>query len=212
MSATITDAPSSTKSRTVASPMPLAPPVINATLPLRRVMPASALHEPQGARHGFEMVRRVSEVEPRGENALVIEMQRMLLAEADGAQELMGAARHRLRGPARIGLGHGHVGSALVTLLHPPGRDVDEIARRLDVAEEIGAGVLDRLKRPQRPSELAPTSRVVDAELEDALGAADHLRGAGEGAGVQRGTETFPATAGLAEEILVLQVYSGENH
>src|SRR5436190_11098700 len=212
MSATITDAPSSTKSRAVASPMPLAPPVINATLPLRRVMPASALHEPQGTRHGFEMVRRVSKVEPGGENALVVEMQRMLLAEADGAQKLMGAARHRLRSPARIGLGHGHVGDALVTLLHSPGSAVDEIARRVDVAEEIGAGVLDRLKRSEGPAELAATLRMINAELEEPLGAADHLSRASEGAGLQRRTETLPPAALLTEEIFALQAYPREDH
>src|SRR6266545_6005228 len=212
MSATITDAPSSTKSRTVASPMPLAPPVINATLPLRRVMPPSALHEPHGARHGFEVVRRVSEVEPGREDALVVEVQRMLLAEADGAQELMRAARHALRGPARIGLGHGHVGLVLAPLLHFPGRAIDEVAGRLHIAEEIGAGVLDGLERSERPAELAAASGVVDAELEDPLGAADHLRRAGERARPERRAETFPGVARFAEEIVAPHFHTGEDH
>src|SRR6266536_1928485 len=212
MSATMTDAPSSTKSRTVASPMPLAPPVINATLPLRRVMPPSALHEPHGARHGFEMVRRVSEVEPGRKDALVVEVQGMLVAEADGAQELMRAARHGLRGPARIGLGHGQVGLVFPALLHFPGRAVDQVAGRLHIAEEIGAGVLDGLERSERPAELATASGVVDAELEDPLGAADHLRRAGERARPERRAEAFPGAARLTEEIAVPHLHAGEDH
>src|SRR5215471_11068508 len=255
MSATITEAPSSTKSRTVASPMPLEPPVISATLPLRRLMPSSvlvrlqrvlatrhvspqsagpscepdeargtpqpeayvgirrglrptenvafraeprggearaesiwrsqvgpALREPHGARHGLEMVRRVAEVEGGGHDALVEEMERMLLTEADGAQELVRLARDGLRGASHVGLGDGDRGGGVPARVDPRGRAVDKAASRLHVAQEIGAGVLNGLKRPERAPELLASLRVLHGDVEDALGAAHHLGGAREGA------------------------------
>src|SRR6266498_603601 len=124
----------------------------------------------------------------------------------------MRAARHGLRGPARIGLGHGQVGLVFPALLHFPGRAVDQVAGRLHIAEEIGAGVLDGLERSERPAELATASGVVDAELEDPLGAADHLRRAGERARPERRAEAFPGAARLTEEIVVPHLHAGEDH
>src|SRR5262249_24020743 len=104
---------------------------------------SSVLREPHGARHGLEMVRRVAEVEGGGHDALVEEMQRMLLTEADGAQELVRLARDGLRAASRVGLGDGDRGGSVPARVDPCGRAVDEAARRLYVAQEIGAGVLD---------------------------------------------------------------------
>ena len=53
------------------------------------------------------MVRGVTEIEGRGQDALVKEVERMLFTEADGAQELVRPSGHRLTGRAGIGLGHG---------------------------------------------------------------------------------------------------------
>src|SRR5215467_13361009 len=193
MSATITEAPSSTKSRTVDSPMPLEPPVISATLPLRRAMPSSVLGEPHGVRHGLEMVRRVAEVEGGGHDALVEEMKRMLLTEADGPQELMRLARDGLRAASRVGLGDGDRGGGVPARVDPRGRAVDEAARRLHVAQEIGAGVLDGLERAERAPELLASLRVLHGDVQNALGAAHHLGRARKGARLQRGTECVPS-------------------
>src|SRR5215468_2106243 len=210
MSATITEAPSSTKRRTVASPMPLEPPVISATLPLSRVMPSSVLGEPHGARHGLEMVRRVAEVEGGGHDALVKEMQRVLLAEADGAQELVRLARDGLRGAARVGLGHRDLGRSVPARVDRRGCAVDEAARRLYVAQEIGAGVLDGLERSERTPELLAPLRVLHGDVEDALGATHHLGGARESAGLERRAERVPSTSRSAEEILRPQLHACE--
>src|SRR5215468_5332647 len=270
MSATITEAPSSTKSRTVASPMPLEPPVISATLPLRRAMPSSvlvrlqrvlatrhvfpqsagpncepdeargrpqpeayvgirrglrptenevwrsqvgpALREPHGARHGLEMVRRVAEVKGGGHDALVEEMQGVLLTEADGAQELVRLARDGLRAASRVGLGHGNLGVGVPAHVDPRGRAINETACRLHVAQEIGAGVLDGLKRPERAPELLASLRVLHGDVKDALGAAHHLGGAGEGARLERGAQRFPSASRRAEEILRPQLCSRKIH
>src|SRR5215470_6434050 len=212
MSATITEAPSSTKSRTVDSPMPLEPPVISATLPLRRAMPSSVLGEPHGVRHGLEMVRRVAEIEGGGHDALVEKMERMLLTEADGAQKLMRLARDGLRAASRVGLGDGDRGGGVPARVDPRGRPVDKAASRLHVAQEIGAGVLNGLKRPERASELLAPLRVLYRNVEDALGAANHLAGAREGPRLERGAQRLPSASRRAEEILRAQLHPREAH
>src|SRR5262249_2661226 len=128
---------------------------------------SSALCEPHGARHDLEMVRLVSEVEAGREDALVEEMQRMLLAEADGAQELVRLARHRLCRPARVGLRHRDVSRARMALVAPPRRVMGEPTRRLHVAQEIGARVLYGLERAQRPPELLAALGVLDTDIQD---------------------------------------------
>ena len=53
-------------------------------------------------------------------------------------------------------------------------------------AHEIGAGMLDRLVSADGPPALHARLRMLDRELEDALGGAHHLRGARERARVER--------------------------
>src|SRR5215471_13790474 len=168
MSATITEAPSSTKSRTVASPMPLEPPVISATLPLRRVMPSSVLvclqrvlaprHVfPQSAGPNCEPDEARGRLQPeayvgirRGlrptENEVWRSQVGPALREPHGARhglELVRLARDGLRAASRVGLGHGNLGAGVPARVDPRGRAIDETACRLHVAQEIGAGVLD---------------------------------------------------------------------
>src|SRR5439155_20801569 len=146
------------------------------------------------------------------QNALVEKMKRVLLAEADRAQELVRLARDRLGRPARIGLGHGDVGRARQSLLLAPGRAVDKTARRLDIAEEVGTGVLDSLERAERPAELPAALGVLHAQLENALRSADYRGGTGEGAGLERAFERLPSVTRLSEKIAGLHLYAVEAH
>src|SRR5437016_12968964 len=148
------------------------------------------------------MVRGVTEIEGGGQDALVKEVERMLFTEADGAQELVRPSRHRLTGRAGIGLGHGDIRGGPATLLHLPGGAIEKIARALDIAQQVGAGMLDGLKRPERPAELLARLGMLDAELEDMLSAADHLGGPRQGPCLERGAEQVPSLTCRAEEII----------
>jgi hypothetical protein len=98
----------------------------------------------------------------------VEQVQRMLLIVADGAHDLVRPARHAQAGLTAIGLGGGDERSA-VPVIEPPGCLVGEPARRLHVAEEIGARVLDRLEAADGMAELRSRARMLEAQLEDAL-------------------------------------------
>src|SRR5439155_20053114 len=101
--------------------------------------------EPDRARHGLEVKLRVAEVEARRLDAFVEKVERVLLAVADGPEDLMASSRDRQAGFTRIRLGQRRVrlGGPAFRIL--PGRRVEERARRVDVANEIGARVLDGL-------------------------------------------------------------------
>src|SRR5438445_12705600 len=156
------------------------------------------------------MVRGVTEIEGGGQDALVKEVERMLFTEADGAQELVRPSRHRLTGRAGIGLGHGDIRGGPATLLHLPGGAIEKIARALDIAQQVGAGMLDGLKRPERPAELLARLGMLDAELEDMLSAADHLGGPRKGPGLERGAEQVPSLTCRAEEIIGARLHPGD--
>src|SRR2546427_12546869 len=114
----------------------------------------------------------------------------MLLAVTDGAEDLVPAPRDAQAGLARIRLGHSHVYGRRRAFARPPRGGVEQAARGVDVSHEIGARVLDRLVSADRPSTLHPRLRVLDGELDHALGGADHLAGARE--------RTGPEPAGAA--------------
>src|SRR5262244_2605838 len=121
------------------------------------------------------MMRRIAEFEAAGLDALVDEMQGVLLAIADGAEDLTAAARGREARFAGVGLGQGHLSLGRSPLAHTPGRRVEQRSRRVHVANEISARVLDGLIAPDRPPALHARLRVLDGQLDDALRAADHL-------------------------------------
>src|SRR2546426_6112164 len=95
----------------------------------------------------LQMELPISEFEARCLNALVDEMERVLLAVADGAEDLMAAARDRQARLARVGLGEGRVGLGGQPPGPLPGRRVEERARGVHVTHEIRARVLDGLDR-----------------------------------------------------------------
>ena len=67
-------------------------------------------HQADRARYRLQVEPRVAEFEARRLNALVNEMERVLLAVADGAEDLMAAARDRQARLTRVGLGLRRVG------------------------------------------------------------------------------------------------------
>src|ERR1700674_3170093 len=77
-----------------------------------------------------------------------------------------------------------------------PRGGVEEAARSVDVAHEIGAGVLDGLVGADRAPALHARLGVSDGQLEDVLGRADQLGGARERSRAQRGLEWLASTAG----------------
>jgi len=86
----------------------------------------------------------------------------------------------------------GAIAGAAVALLFAPAtgeetRDfLNQRARRHDVAEQVGAIVLDRLERADRPPRLHAHARVLDGEVEDPGGGAHHLRTTSERAQPER--------------------------
>src|SRR5215831_17560788 len=83
---------------------------------------------------GLEMKRRVTPVEPGGQDALVQQMQWMLLAIADGAHDLMATSRDA---EARLGaerLRRRHRARGIEALARSPRGLVDQPARALHVA------------------------------------------------------------------------------
>ena len=66
---------------------------------------------------------------------------------------------------------------------------MDERARALHPAQEVGAGVLDGLEAADGAPRLHARLGVLHRQLEDALGAADHLRAPRQRAEAQRGRE-----------------------
>src|SRR5688572_14077470 len=179
MSPPTTRAPSAASRSATARPMPCPAPVTTATRPSTR--PAIVLGlQTDRARHALEMQRRVAEIQARRLDALVKEVEGVLLAVADGAEDLVGAARHRQARLAAVGLRDGAVGRGRTSFTHRPGRGVEEAARAVDVAHEVGARVLDRLVTADGPAALHTRLGVLHRDLEDLLGGAHHLRGAGE--------------------------------
>src|SRR5262249_35648690 len=89
--------------------------------PIRRIR----LCEPDGLRDGLEMMLRVAEVERCGVDPFVDQVQRMLLAIAHGAEDLMAASRDGQAGFGGVSLGHLDVGGGRqpshAARQHPPG-------------------------------------------------------------------------------------------
>ena len=113
--------------------------------------------------------------------ALHEEVQVVLPREADAAVHLQRRAHHalrrvgapRLRGRRRdVRLG--------VAGADAPRRPVDRRAHALDVDQHVGAAVLHRLERPDRPAELHAVLGVLDRDVERARRAAEQV-GRGEG-------------------------------
>src|SRR6058998_1276890 len=99
----------------------------------------------------------------------------MLLAVADGAEDLVPAPRDAQAGLARIRLGHRHVYGRRRAFARPPRGGVEQAARGVDVSHEIGARVLDRLVSADRPAPVDAGLRVLAGELADEMGGAAHL-------------------------------------
>src|SRR6185295_13782677 len=111
--------------------------------------------EPDRPRDRLEMRRRVTHVEAGREDALVEEVERVLLGVADGAHDLVAPASHAEGGLAAVGLGGGHrrVGVG-TTGSEFPFRLPGEPPCALDIAKEVGARVLDRLVAADGPAAL----------------------------------------------------------
>src|SRR4029077_13192898 len=92
-----------------------------------------------------------------------------------GSEDLMAAARHRQARLARVGLGERRVGFGRAALRGLPRRDVQERARRIHVAYEIRAGVLDALVAADRTPALDTRLGVLHRQLAPALWPAAHL-------------------------------------
>src|SRR6185503_16983988 len=93
--------------------------------------------EPDRARDRLEVERRVARILAGREDALVEEMERVLLAVADGAHDLVAAAGHAQGRLRAVGLGGGDRGRRLrPARFERPGRFPREPPRALDVAEE----------------------------------------------------------------------------
>src|SRR5688572_23162799 len=87
--------------------------------PERRLRRAGS-SEADGGGHGLQVLRRGAEVDAGRLHALVQAVQDVLLAVADGAEDLVRLARHRQAGLAGMGLGHGHLGGALLLRIRFP--------------------------------------------------------------------------------------------
>src|SRR5580765_1015520 len=110
--------------------------------------------EPDRARHGLQVKLRVAEIETRRLDVFMQQVERVLLTIADGSEDLMSAARHRQARLARVGLGERRIRLGRAALRGLPRRHVQERARRIHVAYEIRAGVLDGLVAADRPRAL----------------------------------------------------------
>src|SRR5262245_51061230 len=169
----------------------------------------SAQAEP--GRDRVEVQVRVAHVERGCADAFVEEMQRVLLAVADGAHDLMAAPGHAQARLGGVGLrGGDRAAGVRPARLDPPRGLPREPARALDVAEEIGTRVLHGLVRPDRPRALHAHPGVLQAQLEHALRGAHHLGAPGEGASVEGWRQQLPAATGRAEEIVRPCLRAGE--
>src|SRR4029453_5569269 len=108
------------------------------------------LHEADGLRDGLEMVLRVAEIERGGLNALVEQVERMLLAVADRAKDLMSPGGNRWARPPGVRLGDGNVAVGRLSLGRLPRREIEEPARGVHIAHKVGARVLDGLVSADR--------------------------------------------------------------
>src|SRR5258705_8047414 len=123
------------------------------------------------------MMLSVAVVEGGGLDALVEQVERVLLAVADRAEDLMTPAGHGQARLSGVGLGDGDLALGWLALSRLPRREIEETARGVHVAHEIGARVLDRLVAADRSPALHAGPGVLDDQIEDALGAAPHLGG-----------------------------------
>src|SRR5262249_17977335 len=95
------------------------------------VLPAAL--KPDRARHRLQVKRRVAEIETRRLHALVQEVERVLLAIADGAEDLVATARHFQTRVPRVRLGQRGIGVRGAAFRGRPGCDVKQGARCVDV-------------------------------------------------------------------------------
>ena len=126
--------------------------------------------------------------------ALEVQVRVVLPREADATVDLdvlgrgvevrVGAVRLRQRGDHR---------QLVVVLGRGPRRVVRGRLRRLDLEQHVGALVLDRLERADRPAELHADLRVLDRHLEHDLRAAHHLVGERDRGLVERLARTRPS-------------------
>ena len=137
------------------------------------------------------MIRRVAQEQLRTLRALEVQVRVVLPGEADAAVDLdvLGRAVEVRLGTERLGEARGDR-QFVVTFLGRPGGVVRGRLRRLDVQEHVGALVLDRLERSDRPTELHAVLRVLDRVVEDALRATDLFGGQRRGGDLQRRLET----------------------
>src|SRR6266849_54657 len=167
--------------------------------------------EPDRPRDRLEVQPRVARVEAGREDALVEEMQRVLLGVADGAHDLVPPAGHAQAGQGAVGLrgGHGGIGVGPPRFQLPRGFP-REPPRALDIPKEVGTGVLDGLVAADGPPALHAHAGMLHAQLEHALGGADHLGAPGEGAQTERGGQQRPAAPRRAEHVVRACLHPGE--
>src|SRR5437879_13249313 len=97
------------------------------------------LPEADGPRDRFEVVLGVAEVERGGLDPLVDQVQWVLLAIADRAEDLMATPRDCQAGLGGVSLGHRDVARGRQSFGRLPRREIEEPAPRVHVAHEIGA-------------------------------------------------------------------------
>src|SRR5262249_33080445 len=195
-----------TSARAVA---PTTRPATSTNVLIRRML---ELPETDGPRDRLEVVLGVAEVERRGLDPLVDQVQRVLLAIADRAEDLVATPRDRHAAFGGVSLGDRHVAPGRQAFSHLPRREVEEPAGRVYVAHEIRARVLDRLIAADRPPALYARPRVLDREVEDALGAAHHLRRACQRSGLQHRRQPRAAVAGRPQAVSGGDLHVVEEH
>src|SRR5690242_13972908 len=113
----------------------------------------------------LEVPGDVAAVYAGGEDAFVQQMQRMLLAIADRAEDLVPASCDGEARLARVRFRHRDVRGRRLAFAGLPRGGIEQAARGIDVAHQIGARVLDRLVAADRSSALHPRLRVLDGQL-----------------------------------------------
>jgi hypothetical protein len=90
---------------------------------------AVSLHQPNRLRHSLQMRPDITEIQAGRLDALMQQMQWVLLAVADSTQNLVPFTCHSQTGITHVRFGHRHVGRTLEPGVHAPGCLVEDVAR-----------------------------------------------------------------------------------